>query len=137
MTQNIDAGEDRFSKYVNELTLALGRADRAVPFKDYCTGLLLPGERKSVEPMAAVVAPGHVSAKHQSLMHLVSQAKWSDAAVLSKVRELVLPAIEASGPIEAWIVDDTSFAKKGDHSVGVTRQYSGRLGKVTNCQVAV
>lgn len=108
-----------------------------MPFKDYCTGLLLPGERKSVEPMAAVVAPAKVSAKHQSLMHLVSQAKWSDTAVLSKVRELVLPAMEAGGSIEAWIVDDTSFAKKGDHSVGVTHQYSGRLGKTTNCQVAV
>ena len=80
---------------------------------DYCTGLLMPGERKSVEPMAAVVAPSRVAAKHQSMMHLVSQAPWSDAGVLAKVRELVLPSIEASGPIEAWIVDDTGFAKKG------------------------
>ena len=116
---------------------ALGHANRAGPLRDYCTGLLMPGERKSVEPMAAVVAPSRVSAEHQSLLHFVGQAPWSDEAVLSKVRELVLPAIEAQGPIEAWIVDDTGFAKKGVHSVGVARQYCGRLGKTDNCQIAV
>ena len=87
--------------------------------------------------MAAIVAPARVSAKHQSLLHLVSQAAWSDDAVLAKVRELVLPTIEAQGKIEAWIVDDTGFAKKGVHSVGVARQYCGRLGKTDNCQIAV
>jgi SRSO17 transposase len=97
----------------------------------------MPGERKSVEPMAAVVANARVSAKHQSLLHLVGRAAWSDAAVLAKVRELVLPAIEAQGKIEAWIVDDTGFAKKGVHSVGVARQYCGRLGRTDNCQIAV
>jgi SRSO17 transposase len=97
----------------------------------------MPGERKSVEPMAAIVAPARVSAKHQSLLHLVGQAAWSDEAVLAKVRELVLPTIEAQGKIEAWIVDDTGFAKKGVHSVGVARQYCGRLGKTDNCQIAV
>ena len=117
----------RFAEYVDSLATVLGREDRAQPFKDYCTGLLIPGERKSVEPMAAVVAPARVSAKHQSLLHLVAQAAWSDEALLGKVRELVLPAIEAQGKIEAWIVDDTGFAKKGVHSVGVARQYCGRL----------
>jgi SRSO17 transposase len=103
------------------------RGDRAGPLKDYCVGLLMPGERKSVEPMAAVVAPARVSAKHQSLLHLVGQAAWSDEAVPAKVRELVLPAIEAQG-------NDTGFAKKGVHSVGVARQYCGRLGKTDNCR---
>jgi SRSO17 transposase len=131
------SSEARFVEYVNALTTVLGRADRAEPLKDYCIGLLMPGERKSVEPMAAIVAPARVSAKHQSLLHLVSQAAWSDEAVLAKVRELVLPAIEAQGKIEAWIVDDTGFAKKGVHSVGVARQYCGRLGKTDNCQIAV
>ena len=97
----------------------------------------MPGERKSVEPMASVVAPARVSAKHQSFLHLVGQAAWSDEALLGKVRELVLPAIEAQGKIEAWIVDDTGFAKKGVYSVGVARQYCGRLGKTDNCQIAV
>ena len=131
------SSEARFSEYVEALTTVLGRADRAGPLKDYCIGLLMPGERKSVEPMAAIVAPARVSAKHQSLLHLVSQAAWSDDAVLAKVRELVLPTIEAQGKIEAWIVDDTGFAKKGVHSVGVARQYCGRLGKTDNCQIAV
>jgi len=129
--------EARFAAYVESLTQVLGHADRAGPFRDYCAGLLLPGERKSVEPMAAVVAPSRVAAEHQSLLHIVGQAPWSDDAVLAKVRELVLPAIEAQGKIEAWIVDDTGFAKKGVHSVGVARQYCGRLGKTDNCQIAV
>jgi SRSO17 transposase len=131
------SSEGRFSEYVDGLTTVVGRGDRAGPVKDYCLGLLMPGERKSVEPMAAIVAPARVSAKHQSLLHLVGQAAWSDEAVLAKARELVLPAIEAQGKIEAWIVDDTGFAKKGVHSVGVARQYCGRLGKTDNCQIAV
>ena len=97
----------------------------------------MPIERKSVEPMAAVTAPGQVAAKHQSLLHFVGNAPWSDAAMLGKVAELVLPAIERSGPVEAWIIDDTGFPKKGRHLVGVTRQYCGQLGKQDNCQVAV
>ena len=131
------SSEARFADYVDALTTVMGRGDRAGPLKDYCVGLLMPGERKSVEPMAAVVAPARVSAKHQSLLHLVGQGAWSDEAVLAKVRELVLPAIEAQGKMEAWIVDDTGFAKKGVHSVGVARQYCGRLGKTDNCQIAV
>src|SRR6185437_2099635 len=98
---------------------------------------LLPGERKSVEPIAAVTAPARVSAKHQSLLHFVANAPWSDARVLSRIQELTLPIIEASGGIEAWIIDDTGFPKKGHHSVGVARQYCGQLGQRDNCQVAV
>ena len=89
------------------MAAVLGREDWAGSLEDYCTGKLMPGERKSVEPMAAAVAPAHVSAKHQSLLHLVGQGAWSDEAVLAEVRELVLPAIAAQGGIEAWIVDDT------------------------------
>ena len=127
----------RFAAYVEALVEVIGHADRAKPLNDYCVGLLMPGERKSVEPMAAIVAPTRVSAKHQSLLHLVGEAPWSDEAVLGKVFELVLPSLERQGPIEAWIVDDTGIAKKGTHSVGVARQYCGRLGKQDNCQVAV
>src|SRR5947209_11395708 len=97
----------------------------------------MPAARKSVEPIAAVTAPARVAAQHQSLLHFVGQAPWSDAAVLTKVRDLVLPAIERAGPIKAWIIDDTGFPQKGRHSVGVARQYCGQLGKQDNCQVAV
>src|SRR5580700_8734124 len=99
----------RFSRYVDDLVGAIGHADRAVPLRDYCLGLLMPGERKSVEPMAAVTAPARVPAQHQSLLHFVGNAPWFDDRVLAKVRELVVPSIERSGPIEAWIIDDTGF----------------------------
>jgi SRSO17 transposase len=132
-----EGSETRFAVYVEALGAALGHADRQQPMQDYCLGLLMPIERKSVEPMAAVTAPAQVAAKHQSLLHFVGNAPWSDTAMLAKVAETVLPAIERSGPIEAWIIDDTGFPKKGRHSVGVTRQYCGQLGKQDNCQVAV
>src|SRR5437764_1048710 len=129
--------ETRFAAYVEGLSSVLGHADRIGPLRDYCTGLILPGERKSVEPMAAWTAPGRTAAQHQSLLHFVGVATWSDEKVLTKVRELVLPAIERQGPIEAWIIDDTGFPKHGTHSVGVQHQYCGQLGKQANCQVAV
>jgi SRSO17 transposase len=132
-----DESESRFSAYVEGLTSVIGHADRAVPLHDYCVGLMLPGERKSVEPMAARTAPARTSAQHQKLLHFVGEAGWSDEKVLAKVREMVLPAIDRHGPIEAWIVDDTGFPKKGSHSVGVARQYCGQIGKQDNCQVAV
>jgi len=127
----------RFDGYVDDLAGHLGHKDREAPFRHYCAGLLLPGGRKSVEPMAARLAPATVSAEHQSLLHFVGQSPWSSEALVSAVRGSVLPALTARGPVEAWIVDDTSFPKQGRHSVGVARQYSGRLGKQDNCQVAV
>jgi SRSO17 transposase len=133
----MDGSEERFEAYVDALASVLGHADRTAGLRDYCTGLMLPLERKSVEPLAAATAPAQVSAKHQSLMHFVSQSAWSDEKLLAKVRELVLPVIEAHGPIEAWIIDDTGFRKQGRHSVGVARQYLGEIGKQDNCQVAV
>jgi SRSO17 transposase len=130
-------GADRFAAYIEELTKVIGHADRAAPLRDYCTGLLAAEGRRSVEPMAAVTAPGRVSVQHQKLLHFVGEGKWSDERVLAKVRELVVPAIERHGPIKAWIVDDTGFPKQGSHSVGVHHQYCGQLGKQANCQVAV
>src|SRR3954451_19176233 len=125
----------RFAAYVERLTEVIGHADRAGPLRDYCTGLLMPAERKSVEPIAAATAPAWVAAQHQSLLPFVGQAPWSDAAVLTGVRDLVRPAIERTGPIEAWIIDDTGLPKKGRHSVGVARQYCGQLGKQDNSDV--
>src|ERR1700675_529631 len=127
----------RFSAYVEGLASVIGHADRAKPLRDYCVGLMMPCERKSVEPMAAITAPERTAAQHQSLLHFVGEGNWSDEKVLAKVRELVLPEMERHGPMEAWIIDDTGFPKKGRHSVGVGRQYCGKLGKQANCQVAV
>src|SRR4051812_14713556 len=126
--------QERFTAYVEALAGVIGHADRAEPLRDYCRGLLLPGERKSVEPMAAVTAPARVSAKHQSLLHFVANAAWSDERVLSRIQELALPIIEHSSAIAAWIIDDTGVPKKGRPSVGVARQYCGQLGKRDNCQ---
>ena len=129
--------ESRFAAYVEGLATVIGHKDRVGPLRDYCTGLMLPCERKSVEPMAAVTAPARTAAQHQSLLHFVGEGGWSDERVLGKVREIVLPAIERQGSVEAWIIDDTGFPKQGRHSVGVARQYCGQLGKQDNCQVAV
>jgi SRSO17 transposase len=135
--QGSDESRERFSAYLDELASVIGHAARVGPMRDYCTGLLLSCERKSVEPIAAATAPGETSAQHQSLLHFLSQGEWSDAAVLGKVRDLVLPQIERHGPIEAWVLDDTGFPKYGSHSVGVSHQYCGQVGKQTNCQIAV
>jgi SRSO17 transposase len=127
----------RFAGYIEHLSEVVGHADRHGPLTAYCTGLLLPGERKSVEPMAARLAPDAVGAKHQSLHHFVAKAPWDDAGLLAAVRTFVLPKLERQAPIRAWIIDDTGMPKKGKHSVGVARQYCGELGKQDNCQVAV
>jgi SRSO17 transposase len=119
------------------LAKAAGHADRHGPLKSYCKGLLLPGERKSIEPMAARLAPDEVRRMHQSLHHVVAAAPWSDDEILAEVRRQVLPAMQKHGPVVAWIVDDTGFPKQGKHSVGVARQYCGQIGKHDNCQAAV
>ena len=132
-----DAGTDtpaRFGAYVADLASVLGHVDRIRPFEDYCIGLLSTEGRKSVEPLAAVTAPERTAAQHQSLLHFVAQAPWSDRAMLRRVRDWALPSITCDEPIQAWIIDDTGFPKKGSHSVGVARQYCGQLGKQDNCR---
>jgi SRSO17 transposase len=125
-----------FDDYMAYLMQGLGHADRHSGLTGYCTGLMLPLSRKSVEPIAARVDPLHASAKHQSLHHFVAKAQWSDQELLRRVAQWVVPLMDftAGG---WWIIDDTGFPKKGKHSVGVTRQYCGVLGKQDNCQVAV
>lgn len=137
MQDTSGARADRFSAYIAEIASVLGDPRRNGPMTSYCTGLLMPTDRKSVEPMAALTAPERTAAQHQSLLHFVGKGDWSDDAVLAKVREQVVPQIETHGAISAWIIDDTGFPKKGRHSVGVARQYCGQLGKQNNCQVAV
>ncbi|SEK16214.1 SRSO17 transposase [Variovorax sp. OK212] len=127
---------ERFDSYLEHLSAGLGHADRHAGLRGYCTGLMLPLSRKSVEPMAARVDPTHASARHQSLHHFVAKAEWSDTQMLRRVCQWVMPRMDFSQG-GWWIIDDTGFPKKGRHSVGVTRQYCGMLGKQDNCQVAV
>lgn len=127
---------DRFDRYMEHLAQGLGHSDRDAGLKGYCTGLMLPLSRKSVEPMAARVEPMRASARHQSLHHFVAKAEWSDEEMLRRVCQWVVPKMDFSEG-GWWIIDDTGFPKKGRHSVGVARQYCGMLGKQDNCQVAV
>ena len=130
--------ETRFESYAETMIQALGHADRAVPARWYLRGLMLPGSRKSVEPMAARVHPQDVRSAHQSMHHLVADSEWSDGALLAAVAREVVPVLTASGQEPCyWIIDDTGHRKYGRHSVGVARQYCGQWGKVDNCQVAV
>src|SRR5262245_43704206 len=135
--QELKTPEERFEHYVELLTDTLGHADRAEPLRAYTTGLILPGDRKSGEPMAARIDPRNVRRKHHSMHHFVADAPWSDERVLAQVRQFALPVLLKHGPIEAWLLDDTGIPKKGTHSVGVARQYCEQLGKTENCQVAV
>src|SRR5262245_37579141 len=128
---------ERFGEYLRQLGKAVGHVDRHEPLRAYLTGLMLPGERKSVEPMAARVDPLHVRARHQSLHHFVAQAPWEEREVLRVAADWVLAQLERHGPVSAWVVDDTGMPKKGRASVGVGRQYCAPLGKQDNCQVAV
>ncbi|MGH8337024.1 MAG: IS701 family transposase [Gammaproteobacteria bacterium] len=130
--------ESRFQQFCGRITAALAHVDRVVPASLYLRGLIMPGDRKSVEPMAARVMPQAVQATHHSMHHLVAQSPWSDTAVLAVVAEELVPALtkDAAAPV-FWILDDTGVPKKGDESVGVARQYCGQLGKQENCRTAV
>lgn len=127
--------DDELDCYLERLAGVLGHADRRTGLMDYCRGLMLPIKRKSVEPLAASMDPRHVQAKHQSLHHFVAKSAWSDSAMLREVRAIVEPALGLEQECD-WIIDDTGIPKQGNHSVGVTRQYCGPLGKTENCQVA-
>ena len=127
----------RFDEYIGRLGQQLGHVDRLEPFGAYLTGLMLPGERKSVEPMAAKIDPRRVSSRHQSMHHFVSSAPWDWMPVLAVARDYALEQMERHAPVATWVVDDTAMPKKGVHSVAVARQYCGRLGKQDNCQVVV
>jgi SRSO17 transposase len=126
-----------FAAYVNEVTKVIGHADREGPFRIIAPVCWRTEGRRNAETMAVVTKPAHVSVQHQKLMHVVVNSEWSDEQVLAKVRELVVPSTTRRGPIEAWIIDDTSFPKQGRHSVAVHHQYCGQLGKQANCQVTV
>jgi SRSO17 transposase len=125
-----------FDRYMAYLCEGLGYSSRNQSLLEYCSGLMLPIQRKSVEPLAAHADPLHVPAKHQSLHHFVANARWSDRILLERIGEYVEPNLGVEHAVY-WLIDDTAHPKCGRHSVGVARQYCGRLGKQDNCQVAV
>jgi SRSO17 transposase len=137
MANRVKISEQNFMAYLERLTMAVGHADRHEPLRVYLEGLLLPGERKSVEPMAARIDPRNVRSRHQSMHHFVATAPWNAQEIMKVARDYALEEFAHHGGIEAWILDDTAYPKKGTHSVGVGRQYCGVLGKQDNCQVAV
>jgi SRSO17 transposase len=132
-----DADIARLDTYIERLSGSLGHADRVFPFRSYMIGTMLPGKRKSIEPMSARLDPENVPVLRQKLQHFISESPWHDDAVLARVREEVIPLMQEREPIQAWIVDDSGMPKKGKLSVGVAHQYCGQLGKQANCQVAV
>lgn len=107
----------------------LGRTERRVAATRYVHGLLMPGQRKSIEPMAE-----RLGVDPQGLQQFVSDSPWSDQAIWKVVRQEIIPHLE---PIEAWVVDETGWLKQGQHSVGVSHQYCGSVGKQANCQMSV
>jgi SRSO17 transposase len=137
MANRLEISEQNFMAYLERLTTAVGHADRHEPLRVYLEGLLLPGERKSVEPMAARIDPRNVRSRHQSMHHFVATAPWDAQEIMRAARDYALEEFEYHGGVEAWILDDTAYPKKGTHSVGVGHQYCGVLGKQENCQVAV
>lgn len=126
----LQACADRLEEFLGRLLAPMGRSERRQHGWLYVQGLLLDGERKSIEPLANRVPGGNV----QALQQFVGQSPWAWHPVR---RMLAHRMQEALQPTAGWIVDDSGFPKQGTASVGVARQYSGTLGKVGNCQVAV
>jgi SRSO17 transposase len=128
--RELKALDQRLTAFLEDLLAPLGRKERRHWARVYVQGLLLDGERKSIEPMARRI-PG---ADVQALRQFVGQSPWAVEAVQ---RQLARKVVDLLSNPEVWILDETSFPKAGEHSVGVARQYCGALGKVANCQVAV
>jgi len=131
MTESeIEKCRKRLEQFLGDLLEPLGRRERRQWSAVYIRGLLLDGERKSIEPMAARLPDGNV----QALQQLIGQSPWPWAPVWERLAQRMSDELT---PERVWVIDDTAFPKQGHHSVGVARQYSGTLGKTANCQVAV
>jgi SRSO17 transposase len=127
---------DRLQTYLREMTEGMGRRERLEALTDYLRGLMLDGERKSLQPMAArlVTDDGDAEACRQRMQQAVVVASWDERELY---RRLCAKVVEGIEDLDALVIDDTGFVKKGRYSPGVQRQYSGTLGRTDNCQVAV
>jgi len=126
----MDRCRKRLEQFLVDLLEPVGRGERRHWGSVYVRGLLLDGERKSVEPMAKRLPDGN----EQAMQQFVGQSPWEWQPVWERLARRMVKELE---PDAVWVIDDTGFPKQGDHSVGVERQYSGTLGKTANCQVAV
>jgi SRSO17 transposase len=120
---------ERFKAFMIPLTAPLGRCERRVSAACYVQGLLMPGQRKSIEPIAA-----RLGVDSQRLQQFMADSPWEETQLWRVIRQEIVPHFE---PIEAWIVDETGWLKQGKHSVGVAHPYCGAVGKQANCQVSV
>ncbi len=119
----------RFHEFLSPLIAGLGRSERRVAATRYVEGLLMPGQRKSIIPMAE-----RLGVDSQSLQQFVTDSPWNEEGLWQTIRKEIIPHVE---PLEAWVVDETGWVKQGSHSVGVAHQYCGAVGKQANCQVSV
>jgi SRSO17 transposase len=120
---------DQFAEFLGTLAAGLGRRERRDGAALYVQGLLVPGERKSIEPMAE-----RLGVDSQKLQQLMADSPWDEQEVWRAIRRNVVPVLE---PLAAWIIDETGWLKQGKKSVGVAHQYCGAVGKTANCQVSV
>lgn len=133
------AAETRLRTYFDQIGDVLGNDGRRSSFAQYAAGLLGEAERKSMEAIATrhVPDPAKADAAHQRVQHFITDSRWDDHAVRLTATRYALATMTQVASVWAWIIDDTGFLKKGRHSVGVQRQYTGTAGKITNCQVGV
>jgi len=129
-TREIERFRLKLEAFLADVVLPMGRKERREHAGEYIRGLLMDGERKSIEPLASRLPDGDV----QALQQFVNQSPWPS----QEVRASLARKVEGEFVPEAyWLIDEVSFPKQGKHSVGVARQYCGTLGKTANCQVAV
>ncbi len=129
----------RLRKYLDMVGEELGNERRKGSFAAYALGLLSDEDRKTAEAIAVrdCATAEDADAAHQRLHHFLVDAPWSDREIRRFAARYALSEVTAREPVQVAIIDDTGFLKKGTHSVGVQRQYTGTAGKITNCQVAV
>jgi SRSO17 transposase len=120
---------NQFAEFIEPLVAELGRSERREGAALYVQGLLIPGERKSIEPMAE-----RLGTESQKLQQLLADSPWDEQDVWQAIRREVVPVME---PLAAWIIDETGWLKQGNKSVGVAHQYCGAVGKQANCQISV
>jgi SRSO17 transposase len=134
-----EAAQQRLEEYFAQIGEILAHPARMASFAVYAFGLFGDAHRKTMEGIAARACadPDRVGAIHQRVHHFITDSNWNDRDIRLSASRYALETMTRAGDVQAWIIDDTGFEKKGTHSVGVQRQYTGTAGKITNCQIGV